>query len=286
MSQQNLHIKLWSTIVYSNVWIALGSAALSAQFYELTNTNIDWNVILFSFFATLFTYNFQRILKIRFQINLKGERVHWIQSHKKLNYFILLISGIGSAYFGYFLLKSALEILLISGFISFFYVWKIPFLKHKSLRDVPGIKIYLIAVTWVLISAILPYMHSSDVLFLDAIKIACVEFLFMLSITIPFDVRDILLDDPSKKTIPQVFGEKKAVFISIFLLLFSQLLEWIWFGHALAVLLFTLSSTIVLSFVRSNRKELYFSAIVDGLLLWQWVILCLINEFGTIFSVF
>jgi hypothetical protein len=93
---------------------------------------------------------------------------------------------------------------VISGIISFFYVLHVPGLKGKNLRDIPGIKIYIIALVWVLITVIVPYLIDTNLNFQKTLILFGAEVLFMISITIPFDIRDINLDEKSKKTIPQL----------------------------------------------------------------------------------
>ena len=120
--------------ILSNIYVSfcVVALALSTQFI-FSSYNID--VVVFLFFATLISYNFQRIISI---YNIpEHSRRKWFDNHSNLIYFIITISLI--IFINLFLgfnKKSQLLIVVIS-FFSFMY----PFV----LRTIPYIKIYLIA---------------------------------------------------------------------------------------------------------------------------------------------
>jgi len=257
-----------------NLWIALGAVALTLNFYCIINESPNLNVLGFVFSSTLFTYNFQRLLKIYFKINLSGDRVEWILAHKILVYILTLISLIATLYFTFLFFESVWGLFMISGIISFFYVWKIPFIKGYNLRDVPGVKIYLIAVVWVLVCVLMPTILSEliEVSF-NTFLVALASFAFIVSITIPFDIRDIDLDEKSKKTIPQLIGVKSAVYLSIGLIIFSQILLQYLISFNAGIWIFIPSAIFILFQSEKTQPELFFSGLVDGLLILQLVLL-------------
>lgn len=98
----------------------------------------------------------------------------------------------------------------------------------------------------------------------------------MIAITIPFDVRDMDNDAQTKKTIPQLFGEVKAKYLSILLLVISQgILIYVYPFDLYGVLIFTILSILVLRQSKKSNQELYFSGLIDGLLLLQAVLIWL-----------
>jgi len=261
-----------------NLWIALGAVAFTLNFYIITNEPPSINVLGFVFSSTLFTYNFQRLLKIHLKINLSGDRVEWILTHKLLVYILTFIALIATLYFTFLFIESVWELFIISGVISFFYVWKIPFLKGYNLRDVPGIKIYLIAVVWVLVCVLMPTILS-DLIEVNwsTFLIALALFTFIVSITIPFDIRDIDLDEKSKKTIPQLIGVKWAVYLSIGLMIFSQILLQYLISFNAGIWIFIPIAIFILFQSKKTQPELFFSGLVDGLLIVQLGLLYLFN---------
>lgn len=184
---------------------------------------------------------------------------------------LLLVCAAGfGIYLGLKIWTSVWQLFMVTSILSFFYVWKIPGLNGKNLRDIPGIKIYIIAFVWVLISVLLPYLIDKNQDYGQMSQLFIAEFCFMIAITIPFDIRDVKLDDSSKKTIPQIIGIKKSVWISVLLLIASQILwQQLLPSFNLGIWLTALISVAVLYLVNTNRNELYFSGIIDGLLLLQ-----------------
>ena len=256
--------------MYSNLWISLGAVALTLNFYVITNEAPNLNVLGFVFSSTLFTYNFQRLLKIYFKINVSGQRIEWILTHQILVHSLTFLSLLSTLYFAVLFFESVWELFLVSGVISFFYVWKIPLLNGKNLRDLPGIKIYLIALVWVIICVLMPTILSENSKINETtFLISLALFIALVSITIPFDIRDIDLDETSKKTIPQLIGIKSSVYLSIGLLVLSQVLLQLLIPFNAGIWIFTLLGIFILYQAKNRQPELYFSGGVDGLLMVQ-----------------
>lgn len=198
--------------------------------------------------------------------------------NKKSVILILIISFLFSLYFSFFFWEKVWKLFLISGLLSFFYVWKVPGLRGKNLRDLPNLKIYLIAIVWVIITVSVPHLVNEEQITNEYIILFVAEVLFMVSIIIPFDIRDINLDESSKKTIPQLLGVKKSIYLSIILFILSQILFQILlskFNFGILILLIIAIPIIYKS--NPSRKELYFSGVIDGVLIIQPILLYLFN---------
>ena len=79
---------LFNWIIYSNIFVAFCVLALvmsSALLFDSSNLKVN----LFVFFATVFTYNFQRVVKA----NQRKEAVNydWFAKHKISTYSLMLI---------------------------------------------------------------------------------------------------------------------------------------------------------------------------------------------------
>lgn len=261
-------------IAYSNCWIGLGAVLFSLQFYLLENLPPNYPFLVFVFFSTILTYTFQRHVKILAASRIDGERIQWMKSNPMLVKVILAISLIGAIYPLLYFNRNALLALVFLGAISLFYVIKIPLLIKKNLRDIPGLKIFLIALVWSATGSFLPYLNADDTTLKLPFLLFGINFIYIIAITIPFDIRDLDLDETEKKTIPQLLGKKTAIWISILFLLlhygvqswcFSTLLLWSTISLALAILL-----------VAGNyrqREDLYYSFLIDGLLILQPLLL-------------
>lgn len=261
-------MKIIKHIVYSNLWIAIGAASFTLNTYFLAQSKINFGIIGLIFFATLFTYNFQRLLKLKFKINLKGERVEWIKKNKLFIYILTCIAGIASTFLFMPFISKIWLLTIFSALITTFYVVKIPGLNGKNLRDIPGIKIYTIAIVWSISTVIIPELVDNLLSLTKMVLLAASNFLFIISITIPFDIRDINLDDPSKKTIPQLIGVKKANTISIILLILSQfVICFVNIGGLFYAILITLITLPLLWQSETKKPELFFSGLIDGILI-------------------
>lgn len=258
--------RLIEFVVYTNLWISIGAVSFTSLFYTLQGLPIDYNYLLFIFSSTLLTYTFQRYMKLIYRENIVGPRMLWMEMNKGVIKSTLILGIIGTAFSVVFLSITSILVLAIMGVISFFYAFKIGQKRRSNLRDVPGIKIFLIAVVWALSSAVIPAIEM-ETLNGQSILVGVGFFLYIIGITIPFDIRDLDYDEPSKYTIPQIFGEGTSKLIASSLLMMSYICfafpnfnnYGLTLGIALSVILVLTSS--------KNRNELYFSFILDGLLI-------------------
>ena len=258
-----------NVLIYSNTWISLGAVCFSLLFARFCQVIIPDNFLLFIFFSTLFTYNFQRIVKLNYTSHaVSGPRFNWLKKNQNIVILLTIIALIASIFFGFNYFLQNWILLAIIGFISLFYVWKLPFSVY-NLRNLHYLKFYLIALTWVLTTIVLPnYLFNDNRLSLTIILFMLGAFLFMLAITIPFDIRDVIIDEKEKRTIPQLLGVKKSKYLAIILYLAGHFLWLIAFRnlHYGLILHFILGATLIF-YVEIKRKDNYFSVAIDGLLI-------------------
>lgn len=261
-----------SFLVYSNIWISAGAASFCWLYYQISGSTADYKVIGFLFFSTLLTYTYQRFEKISKKEQFHGPRMEWMEEHSTLVKLTMFIGIVGSIWLSLYLDLLSLFLLIILGFVSFLYAFKFNLLSRRTnLRDIPGIKIYLIGVVWALSCVTLPFIENEMSDGLIAFRTTG-AFLYIVGITIPFDIRDIDLDEYQKKTIPQLVGINSSKAISASLLLGS----YAFFAYPtfsdLSLGLGVLISIIFVLFANKNRNELYFSFVLDGLLVMVPVI--------------
>lgn len=203
-------------MVYSNMWIALAAGAASWQ----TSIVIDeprWFPAFFVALATLFTYNFQRLVKMHDRQGYRAGRNQWIYRRRKelrlitLTTFLVLLGSM-------FLLRIESLILLVpGGFLALAYVVRLfryrgNERRYQALRDLPFLKLWIIAFVWALATVLLPIteIYGSPWGHDLYLWLALEHFFFIVAITIPFDIRDMRLDARTQRTIPQVFGVRGA----------------------------------------------------------------------------
>jgi len=218
------------------------------------------------FFSTLFSYNFQRITRHK-KIAVSTPNA-WVVENKKVAKCLLFISLIGAFVFvPIFEQPFALGWMVLLGIVSFGY-------SYRKLRDIPHLKIILIAASWGIACGIIPLEilgYSSVMPFLLSFGWI---FLYILAITIPFDIRDLAIDEKSKKTLPQWLGVQSAKLVALICLLFSWVLLWsliplyVWIGFLVS---FILAGLLIIK-SNSSRKDFYYTFLVDGHIILQFLI--------------
>ncbi len=216
--------------MYSNLWVSLCAAVFSCGFSIQYKTE---PIPFFIFFSTLFVYTGQRLYKIwNNQIHTETPRVIWMKENQNLSIAILVMAGIGSLITGFYLFR--LEtifntnlnentflfrgiILAFSFLISVLYVVRI---RKRNLRELPFIKIFLVVGVYVFLCCVLPFSSfkdvrwtSSDGHFLFEIGLF-VNALFVFGIALLFDTSDIEVDPLDQRTIPQVIGVSRSIYLS------------------------------------------------------------------------
>lgn len=218
---------------------------------------------LFAFFSTLAVYNGQRLFKA--EKSKHTPWLLWVKRHEKKLFLLIVVCSLVSIVLLFLLQQFNLYALLtlgITGLISVFYVIK---LGKRNLREIPYIKIHLIAVTWTIILVLFPLLNEGSKEF--GIGLVLSHYLYVIAVTIPFDIRDIKYDLPSQKTIPQVLGILKAKFLSILLLIafFTIMIALV---PALKFnVLFYFSVLIQIMLVvgmNEKRSDLYCAGAIDG----------------------
>ncbi|MEZ4936232.1 MAG: UbiA family prenyltransferase [Crocinitomicaceae bacterium] len=247
-------------LVFSNIVISVGAAALLFFAFQLKGMPNDLVSIGFIFFSTLFMYNLQRMHKMGYQkLNLENARHRWINSNEKSIRILIIFSGltVGSLT----LLFSFDRIFMLGGLgvISFLYSYQS---KLGNLRSIPGTKIFWIAFVWsvTIFALTLDNFHPDK----EDWLLLLYNFIFILAITIPFDIRDIDYDEEDYKTIPQLIGVKASrilsfVLIGVAFVILSLLLQ----NYSIFLSLIYGIFALLCLFSTPSRKELYYSGIMD-----------------------
>ena len=142
---------------------------------------------------------------------------------------------------------------------SFFY--RNAFSNKLQFRNIPFLKILIICLCWSWTCCALPQLVSSSIFNWN---ITFIIFIYVFAITIPFDIRDMTIDNKKIYTIPQFTGSKVAFTISQLSILF---LFFFAFYHSNYLLCFFMIVTnIVLIPSLKIKSEFYYLFVLDGLL--------------------
>ena len=273
-------------LVYSNIFIAFCTCSFTARTsLLLVGNNGAWLVNSFVFFATLLFYCFHRMNKKEFLSpdENKEERNHWMNQHKSIYYILIFVSFIALATEIFFMPLRTWMVFIPVGLLGIGYTF--PILPTsggwKRLRDIYWLKTLWIAFAFAWLTTFLPVIFShpiSSILQPKVLFIFSRSFLFLFAICIPFDIRDMDYDkNKGVKTLPILAGAKKAIYISITLLLFFIALTCIQFFYfnlafkpASALLISALLTITLLFFAKSKRPALFYPLLFDGAMLVQW----------------
>jgi 4-hydroxybenzoate polyprenyltransferase len=235
-----------------------------------------------TFGFTYFTYNIQRLIKFRSKLanqsNL-GYRLQWVIKHLKPLVVTSLIFGALGIICAYFLNEFCWYLLVPMGFLTVFYVIPLtPFSgKGTTLRQLPFLKIFVIAFVWSIVIIVIPFTEISvDInLFSVLQKIPWLSFsavfCFVVAITIPFDIRDMEFDRKDQiQTIPTSLGLKKSVLISVLFALCSFLC-WLFIGeiknHILPLGLGYLITILLILATNEKRNEFFYAGWIESTVL-------------------
>lgn len=205
---------LFNIYINTSLHVAFAVCSLVGITYLEFDVNISYNLLGFVFFGTIVGYNFVKyaaIYKKRFAEMYLHLKIIQTVSVLALFYFTMQLTGIIIVVFG--------------GFALLTFLYAIPLLKNKNLRNVTGLKITIVAVVWAGVTVLIPLINKSVMLDMDFWITLIQRFLFVFALTLPFEIRDLQFDDLTLETLPQRVGVKKTKIIGTLMLLFMMLIE-------------------------------------------------------------
>jgi 4-hydroxybenzoate polyprenyltransferase len=192
----------------------------------------------------------------------------------------------------FFMMSTESRILLIFlGVISFAYSLPLFSLGDQKfgLRNIPGLKPFLITLVWTLSTVLLPILEAQSfnltvISIRDLTILIAKRFLLIAALTVPFDIRDLFEDQQSGlKTIPVAFGEKNAYLFCQVLLAGYVVLLFLFRNNGFTADFFALTMTAALAgwlIFKSTweKNEYYYFFLLDGVLVLQYFMLLLFHS--------
>lgn len=147
------------------------------------------------------------------------------------------------------------------------------FSRKRNLRSLKGVKIFVIAAVWTGVAVVLPIVQTGNSFTWDLYMMIIQRFLFVIVITIPFEIRDLKYDAVTLGTLPQLLGIQRTKHLGVFLLLMVFLLEYLKDEVDIAQLLSTLGivclTGLLLVKAKENQRPYFASFWVESLpILW------------------
>lgn len=256
----------------------------------------QWRPYLFIiFFATLFEYNLHRLVTLLMVKDaIDSEKHAWVRENEKIFYTLVASSTVSFLFVLWIAKTKVLLTLAPIALLTLFY--SIPIGKTKSylfrLRELPYLKLFLIAFVWTAVTILLPVVHAEVTFDRTHLLLLFAErFLFILAITVPFDIRDIEADRVSKlKTIPILLDKDRALWVSYAALLgFTGLVlfHYSWQKEWPIILPIIMTALITFFFLQSSRirtKPFYHYGYLDGTMLLQGLLVMLFYYLNLLYN--
>ena len=237
------------------------------------------------FFMTLGIYNLHSIVGIRFLKKIPknfSPRFAFIENYPAFFYSNLILSSLGSIFCLFFIPYYKFYTLVPALILGIMYTF--PILGNWRLRDLSFLKVFLVGFVWAWITVYFPLVNQIE----DYYKF-CIpfieRFLFIFAITLPFDIRDIAIDQLEKvNTITHSLGKHYTIFISCFLLAIWSISASLYYDNIILLLGGIIIAFLVFRLLYIPIKENYFSIILDGSILVLAIIIVLLAYYSIIYK--
>lgn len=258
--------------------------------YIIFEQQVNWYIVLVEGTATLLLYNFSLWWsKPHNPKESKFPRTRWIFNHEWVMWVNNGICLLILIYCLWFIHVYSFLFLGFIGLLSLLYGMPLFTFQNRKvgLRQVPGAKIFHIAVVWVCSSVVLPYIELSSTgvaighwIFM---ALCILKFFFLLICTLPFDIRDIQQDSYYHlRTLPNILGEQKAKSLTYTLLAMHAFLIII-APYAIDIKVgLILTNIMIFALLRlavfRSKAHYHYAYLLDGSLVIQFLLVVLFSQ--------
>lgn len=159
-------MKLINTFLFSNISLSVGAVLLTVSAQVQLGLKPQWHpYLLLIFFATLIEYDRKRIIELLFNKEKQNaEKRQWIRENKKKLFFVAFVMVVLLLIAAFTTKPQVLFIFISLGILTFFYSMPVSGNKNSSfkLREVPYLKIFLIAFVWSALTIFLPAIQAEE----------------------------------------------------------------------------------------------------------------------------
>ncbi|GAB3300414.1 UbiA prenyltransferase family protein [Hymenobacter tenuis] len=270
---------LLDAVLYSSVWLSLAALGLMWATFLFWRVHIPSHLGGLIFTATLFLYNLDSVLPYK-QAQQPGlsKRKQWMRGHRRELVGLTLLAGVVAGLLFLTDARLSLTLFLVHlGVISVLY--SMPLVKRGgrwwALRDLPLLKVFLIAYVWAAVTVWIPALYLGRGLSEQVVLVLFARrFLFILALAFVFDIRDYTKDRlTGTRTFPGVFGIRNTKLIALAALLAAAVLTppGAPTAHELVLLLPLALAATVIWFAEESRPDYYFALLTDGVMLVQFL---------------
>lgn len=269
-------------LVFSNLFIAAAAALVTWDSYaRLGRPGPPGPEVWLVFFATLVVYELDRLLGASEEDRVDASARHlWLRGHRRALWALTGAAAAGVAACLPFLPIRVTAVLVVLGALSLAYV--APVVRRGGrwhrLKDLAGLKAFLIAAVWAAATVLLPAFSRGAAL-LPTAWVTAERFLFVLAICLPFDVRDLARDRAAGiRTLPVALGVPATRAFGVALLVGYTGIVVAHYGVSASSPAFALVPTAALALglvvaMDEHRPDTYYEVFVDGTLIVQGLLL-------------
>lgn len=269
--------QIFDFYVNSSIHVALAVVSLSWLTLLEFGVLMDENLLFFMFFASITGYNFVKYFGLaKFH---HRHLANWLKLIQVFSFFCFILM----CFYALKLETKTLVYISVFGIITFLYA--IPFIPKRflldeklNLRNIGGLKIYVIALVWSGVTVFLPLINNAINISEDIIITAIQRFVIVIVLTLPFEIRDLQFDSLKLSTVPQKIGEKKTKIIGIILLILFFFIEIfkskIEFNNVVPLSIVVIMTLFLLMNAKKNQGKYYSSFWVEGVpILWLLMVM-------------
>lgn len=261
-------------ILSHSIFVAICAVAMAFQTVELLHLENNLFVYGFIFFATICSYNFYWILS-KISFNTKASVMELLKK-ESTEIYLTILSAVSLLLC---LLNASIPISFVMVSILLTGLYSLPLLPIKFLlftRKAGVLKTFILAITWVYVTAFIPLQKTYSLLNHADLFIISRRFLFMLMLCIIFDNRDMAVDKlrglRSLATALKPATLKLLIYL-IFTILFATNFLFMHYGitifQSLALQVSTLALLVVYFFSTKKQGYLFYYFVVDGMMLFS-----------------
>lgn len=267
LSVRSLHV-----LLRSHAWLALGAGvqvlftAALVPFVEL-----PWAVPLCAALGTFSAYGSMRLMKVGDAAS-GSEHLSWFQRHRAPMMWLCVLSGVMAAVLLLLFVPGAISLTLVLLPAVALYILPNRTGRHRGLRYVPFLKLFLIAAVWSGVVVAFPFMARGALQHPLFLPLLLERALFVFAITLPFDIRDLHIDPHGERTLPRAIGERFSRFIALLALTASLVVlllvcatQGMMSGFLGACVGHAVTAVLVLR-SRPGHDELHYAFLLDGTL--------------------
>ena len=263
--------------INSSIHVALAVFSLSYITFLEFNISYDKPVLYFIFYASITGYNFVKYFEVtKFHHRSLSTWLKFIQIFSLLCFVLM-------CYYSFRLEKTTMFYIAVFAVLTFLYT--IPFIpkrkflnKQSNLRNIGGLKVFLIALVWVGVTVFIPLLNNHFSIDRIVIIVSVQRFLLVIMLMLPFEIRDLQFDSLKLYTIPQNLGVKRTKILGVFLGLLMLVLEFfkreVSINQIIVLLIILVLTVLLIWFSREKQGRYYAAFWVEGIpILWLLLML-------------